>query len=526
MSRNAFHSRSLRLSDSPNERVRVSRTAAVVLPLFLLLACRSALPLRAARVTVPIASPSTSTLQALQRRVNSALAEPSLAGGTWGLEVRSLRSGETLVDVGSHRLLMPASTLKAITLAVAADRLGWDFTFGTRLQAKGTIANGELSGDLIVVGTGDPSFDDWDGAASQVFQSWAEELKEHGVTSVTGRIIGDDHAFAENGYGRGWMWDDMADGYSAPASGLHFNQGVAQMLVAPGSSVGAPATLSIEPAYAPLSLVGHVRTERASAPTAVSVEPVARSAAVMVKGSIAVDSQRETRSVAIANPTQYFVNAVRAGLLANGIDVRGSAVDVDDISDAPAPDVASIEVATHRSAPLPALGETMMRLSQNLYAESLLLTVGSHRGGSGTAEAGIATISDVLASWGVAPTEVLMADGSGLSRYDLVTADAVVSILAHVFAEDRLRDSFIATLPVAGRPGMLSSRMRGTAAEANVRAKTGSFTNARAIAGFVQSADGEPLVFSIMANNYGVPPAAVDRVADAILVALAEFHRQ
>ena len=201
-------------------------------------------------------------------------------------------------------------------------------------------------------------------------------------------------------------------------------------------------------------------------------------------------------------------------------------MDVDDVIRAAEAGTTSVDIATHRSAPLSAVGETMMRLSQNLYAESLLLTVGARRGGVGTAEAGIAAVSDVLASWGVSPTEVLMADGSGLSRYDLATADAVVSILAHVYADERLREPFIATLPVAGRPGMLSTRMKGTAAEANVHAKTGSFTNARAIAGFVQTADGEPLVFSIMANNYGVPSSADDHVTDAILVAIAEFRRQ
>ena len=453
------------------------------------------------------------------------MADPSVAAGTWGLEIRSLRSGETLVDIGSRRLLMPASTMKTITLAVAADQLGWDFTFDTHLHAKGTIANGTLSGDVVIVGSGDPTFDDWDGAASAVFQSWATSLKEHGVTTVEGRIIGDDHAFAD-GYGRGWMWDDMADDYSAPTSGLHFNQGVTRILIAPGSSVGAPATLSLAPAYAPLPLAGQVWTERAGVPPTVSIQPLPRSSGATVKGSIAVDSQPQVRSAAVANPTQYFVNAVRAGLLANGVETHGAAVDLDDASDAVALDTASIDIATHRSAPLSTVGETMMRLSQNLYAESLLLTVGARRSGAGTADAGIAAVAAVLESWGISPTEVLMADGSGLSRYDLVTADAVVSILAHVYGDERLRDPFIATLPVAGRPGMLSTRMNGTAAEANVHAKTGSFTNARAIAGFVQTSEGEPLAFSIMANNYGVPPAAVDRVADAILVALAEFRRQ
>ena len=118
-----------------------------------------------------------------------------------------------------------------------------------------------------------------------------------------------------------------------------------------------------------------------------------------------------------------------------------------------------------------------------------------------------------------------MADGSGLSRYNLVTPHAIVSVLAHVYGDARLREPYIATLPVAGRAGMLSARMKGTAAEGNAQAKTGSFMNARALAGFVRTADGEPLAFSIMANNYGVPPADVDRVSDAIIVALAEFRR-
>ena len=118
-----------------------------------------------------------------------------------------------------------------------------------------------------------------------------------------------------------------------------------------------------------------------------------------------------------------------------------------------------------------------------------------------------------------------MADGSGLSRYNLVTADAVVSVLAHVYDDDRLRGPYVASLPVAGQAGMLAARMRDTPAEGNAQAKTGSFSNARALAGFVRTADGEPLVFSIIANNYGGPSAGVDRVTDAIVVALAQFRR-
>ena len=180
---------------------------------------------------------------------------------------------------------------------------------------------------------------------------------------------------------------------------------------------------------------------------------------------------------------------------------------------------------THRSPALSSLADTLMKLSQNMYAETLLRTLGRQRSGVGTADAGRAVVRDVLTSWGIPPSEVLMADGSGLSRYNLVTADAMVTVLAHVYDDVRLRQPYLDTLPIAGRAGTLSARMKGTAADGNVHAKTGSFTNARAVAGFVHTADGEPLAFSIIANNYGAPPDTIDRVTDAIIVSLAEFRR-
>jgi D-alanyl-D-alanine carboxypeptidase/D-alanyl-D-alanine-endopeptidase (penicillin-binding protein 4) len=166
-----------------------------------------------------------------------------------------------------------------------------------------------------------------------------------------------------------------------------------------------------------------------------------------------------------------------------------------------------------------------MKLSQNMYAETLLRTMGKQRSGVGTADAGRAVVRDVLTSWGVPASEVLMADGSGLSRYNLVTADAMVTVLAHVYDDTRLRQPYVNSLPIAGRAGTLSARMKGTPAEGNVHAKTGSFSNARAVAGFARTADGEPVAFSIIANNYGAPPETIDRVTDSIIVALAKFTR-
>ncbi len=216
-------------------------------------------------------------------------------------------------------------------------------------------------------------------------------------------------------------------------------------------------------------------------------------------------------NAAVFNPTIYFVSALRDALIANGIDVRGEAVDIDDTSP-PNEDTGRL-ILIHYSPALPSLATTMMKLSQNLYAESLMYATG------------MPAARNVFEGWSIPREDVLIADGSGLSRYNLVTAEAMAGILAHVAGDNGLRDPFIASLPIAGRDGSLDDRMKGTPAEGNARAKTGSFTNARALSGYVRTADGEPLVFSIIANNYNVPSALIDQATDAIVVRLAQFKR-
>jgi D-alanyl-D-alanine carboxypeptidase/D-alanyl-D-alanine-endopeptidase (penicillin-binding protein 4) len=166
----------------------------------------------------------------------------------------------------------------------------------------------------------------------------------------------------------------------------------------------------------------------------------------------------------------------------------------------------------------------MMKNSQNLYAETLLRTLGLAEG-AGSADAGRRVIWSVLEPWGVTSGDLQIADGSGLSRYNLATAEALVTVLARVHQDDRLRDPFVAALPVAGRDGTLERRFIGTAGEDNVRAKTGSLSNARTLTGYVWTADREPLAFSIIANNFGAGSAVVDTTIDAIVVKLAEFTR-
>jgi D-alanyl-D-alanine carboxypeptidase/D-alanyl-D-alanine-endopeptidase (penicillin-binding protein 4) len=178
----------------------------------------------------------------------------------------------------------------------------------------------------------------------------------------------------------------------------------------------------------------------------------------------------------------------------------------------------------HHSPPLSDLATRLMKNSVNLYAETLLKTIGA-RAGAATFEGGRTAAAAALQPWGVVPAGVVQVDGSGLSRYNYVTPEALVTVLMHVDGNEGMRQPFEASLPVAGRDGTLAARMKGTAAEGNARAKSGTLANVRSLAGYVISADGEPLVFAIVANNFGTMPDVAIAAIDAIVVKLAEFKR-
>jgi D-alanyl-D-alanine carboxypeptidase/D-alanyl-D-alanine-endopeptidase (penicillin-binding protein 4) len=266
-----------------------------------------------------------------------------------------------------------------------------------------------------------------------------------------------------------------------------------------------------------------LKTSPPDVPPSLAVRRLPGSTTLEVRGSVPAGSARTVRNVSVDNPTLYFVAALRDALIADGIDIRGPAVDIDEIADPPSRERGTV-LLTHRSPPLSMLAETMVKLSQNLYAETLLKSLGASAG-AGTADAGRSAAVSVVREWGVTPADLVMADGSGLSRYNLATPEAIVTILTHVDRDDRLRTPFEAALPVAGRDGTLAQRMRGTVAEGNARAKTGSFSNARALSGYVRTADDEPLVFSIIVNNFGTTPTVVEQTMDWIVVRLASFRR-
>jgi D-alanyl-D-alanine carboxypeptidase/D-alanyl-D-alanine-endopeptidase (penicillin-binding protein 4) len=175
------------------------------------------------------------------------------------------------------------------------------------------------------------------------------------------------------------------------------------------------------------------------------------------------------------------------------------------------------------SPPLREILPALMKPSQNQIAEILLRTIGLERGGLGTADSARKIVGQQLLAWGVQPDGFVIRDGSGLSDQDLLTPETIVRVL------DRIqRDTAFATyynaMPIAGVDGTIDTRMKGTPAEGNVHAKTGTLAKARSLSGYVTSADGERLIFSILANNTTTPGSAVTHVADEIAASLAAYR--
>jgi D-alanyl-D-alanine carboxypeptidase/D-alanyl-D-alanine-endopeptidase (penicillin-binding protein 4) len=477
----------------------------------------------ATRPAVAPTPPAARGVSQLRQDIETILAAPALTRSYWGILVRSAKSSDTLYALNPGKLLMPGSTMKIVTLAAAAERLGWEYVYDTRLVAAGSIDAGILNGDLIVVGSGDPSILDGEAVASGVFAGWAETLKAKGVRTITGRIIGDDNAFDDEGLGPGWAWDDIPGRDAAAVSALQYNENTVQAIITPGAAIAAPALVRFAPPGSNLDLDNQLTTAAPGTVPSISARRAAGSSRLELRGTIPLASEPIVRILSVDNPTLYFVTVFRDALISHGIEVRGPAVDIDDVIGGPSAGD-GIVLSIHHSPPLSALAARLMKNSVNLYAETLLKTLGGTVGAP-TFESGPQAAADTLQPWGVSPADVVQVDGSGLSRYNYVTADTLVTVLMHVARDVGMREPFEGSLPIAGRDGTLAARMKGTAAEGNARAKSGTLANVRSLAGYVTGADGEPLAFAIVANNFGTMPDVAIAAIDAIVVKLAEFKR-
>jgi D-alanyl-D-alanine carboxypeptidase/D-alanyl-D-alanine-endopeptidase (penicillin-binding protein 4) len=455
----------------------------------------------------------------LQSDITSATHAPGVQRAAWGVVVHSLDRDERLFELNPRTLLVPASAAKLVAVATAADAVGWNFTYETTVRGTGPIADGVLQGDLLIVGSGDPTIG---GRGGEDIGGWIQALKALGIRKIDGRIIGDDDRHEEPRPQLAWAWDDLGYTTGALFGALNLAENRLTVTVVPWSSPGGPTSLTVEPfaAYRPLdnkSVTGPAGSMQLLWPEQRPGVPY-----LTIAGSIPAGAAPARLAVSAGNPTFWFASVFRNRLQREGIEVTGEAWDVDDAM--PKPDRAAATVLyTHRSRPLSEIAQPLMKESINLYAEAAMrLNVAP--GVFPTNDAAIEGMRQRMDGWGIPRDAWQIIDGSGLSRRNTIAAEAIVAVLRRMF-DATGQSPWMTALPVAGRDGTLDNRMRGTAAEGNARAKTGTMSNIRSLAGYVRTRDGETLAFAIIADNFEGTGAAATAAIDRIAVRLAEFSR-
>jgi D-alanyl-D-alanine carboxypeptidase/D-alanyl-D-alanine-endopeptidase (penicillin-binding protein 4) len=491
------------------------RTAALLV-LLVPSACGGSRP-----IAVTPAAPRTivSPVEILQKDLAAIFDAPQFERSLWSVLVRPVSGGDPLFARNAEKLAMPGSNMKIVTVAAAAEQLGWAHRFETRLVTTASLESGILRGDLIVVGGGDPSVSERSDEPG-ILRSMARQLRAAGIIGIEGRIIGDDDRFDDKGFGDGWTMDNLPYGYSAPVSALEYNEGSVDLVLRAGAAAGEPVVIQVRPEGSGLEIENRLVTVSEQGTGMLTMHRPPGSSRVVVEGQIPAKAEPFVRTASVDNPTAFFVAAFRAAVMAEGVDVVGDAVDIDTL--ASKPDLTNARtIGVRQSPPLSELATSMMKVSQNQYAEMLLKAIGG-----GTSEGGRRKVQEVLRTWAIPDDSYIVADGSGLSRYNYVSAETLVRILQILHERPTHASIFPATLPVAGRDGSLARRLVATPAQGNVRAKTGTVDNARAISGYVRTGDGDTLAFSIIANNFSLASGEIDAAADRALIRLATFTRR
>jgi D-alanyl-D-alanine carboxypeptidase/D-alanyl-D-alanine-endopeptidase (penicillin-binding protein 4) len=464
--------------------------------------------------------------RALRRAIDSVTNAAEFSNGHWGVLVVTT-SGDTLYSRNAGKLFMPASNQKILTSAVALAQLGPEFRYRTAFVAHGAIVDGALVGDLGVIGRGDPSVSDrMRRDAMLPLRDAADSIAARGIKGIRGKVLAEGNAFSDAVLGFGWSWDDLESGYSAATDELLFNEGFTEIVVRAGQAPGDSVRVVTRPTRTwPKLRISATTVARPPARTDTTLPPVPRPSIVvrkdtltgdvLVSGSIvAGDSTVET--VTHRDPAAAYIAAFTEALADKGITVAGDALPVGAGGDT---------LAVIVSPPLSEILPAFMKPSQNQIGEMLLKTLGLERGTAGTAAAGRRVVEAQLRAWGARDEGFVVRDGSGLSRYDYVSPETIVRIL-DAMRRDANFPTFYESLPIAAVDGTIRSRMRGTPAANNVRAKTGSVAQARSLSGYVRTLSGDTLMFSILANNWTVPAGRVTAAADSIAARLASYRRR
>jgi len=484
----------------------------------------------------------------LKKQIEAILAQPDLARGFLGVQIVSLRTGKPIFSLNADKMFTPASNTKLFTTAAALALIGPEYKFRTTLETSGSLDKyGRLTGDLLLVGRGDPNLSGRElpyntrtqrnSDPIRVLEQLADELVQKGVKYVDGDIVADDSYFAFERYGEGWSQDDLVWPDGAPVSALTVNDNVIFVQILPGARAGDKAFVSVTPFADYYTIDNRMLTTPAGTGRKIYINREPGSTTLTLWGTMPMDDAGVNEGLSIEDPAEFAANVFRHLLAVRGIAVYGKQrtrhTELASLSTFTSVAIASsrggdehsltspagpLVLAEYQSPPLSEDVEVINKVSQNLHAEILLRLLGREKGTGGTVQGGIEVLHGFLNNAGVSSDEYVFFDGSGLSRQNLVTPHAVVSLLSYAASQSWGKE-FHDSLPVAGVDGSLADRFKDMAPYAHVYAKTGSLGGVKTLSGYAITAKGEEIAFAILANNYSLPGKRVNEIIDSIVTA-------
>jgi serine-type D-Ala-D-Ala carboxypeptidase/endopeptidase (penicillin-binding protein 4) len=491
---------------------------------------------------LPVASPTpiqkqVQTLADLQARIRSRLLSPELRRGHVGVKIVSMNTGKLVFEQNSEKYFMPASNMKNFTVATAIEKLTPQFRFVTSVYAPAMPdSTGTIKGGLRIFGRGDVSISTRfsEGNYYKGLDELADKIAAAGVKRIEGDLIADETHFVGNPVPGEWEWDDLQWEYGAEISALPINDNAIDITVKPGMS-GYPCAVTMLPFNPVVRIVNQCVTSADGTLRTLKIEKKVDRNIIEISGALPVGNAGFRGSVTVSRPAELFVALLKERLTAKGIVVTGGTRAMNVKLPGPVAPV-FVEIAKYESLPLSVIAAQTMKPSQNMYTETLLWTLGeqarsaSSIPGGGTPSASTATSADLgisavkrfLNEIGVAPDGIIQHDGSGLSRHNLITPSAVVQLYTYMGRQSRFSQAWRDSLTIGGVDGTLRRRFSGTRASGNVRGKTGTIDQVSALSGYVRTAAGEELAFSIVVN--GVNEAGMRTSAiDDMVVYLANF---
>jgi serine-type D-Ala-D-Ala carboxypeptidase/endopeptidase (penicillin-binding protein 4) len=483
-----------------------------------------------------------------KKQIHTILAQPELEHGFLGVQIVSVKTGKTVYSLNAEKMFTPASNTKLFTTAAALALIGSDYKFRTTIETNGSLDKyGRLTGDLVLVGRGDPNLSgrelpynmrtQRDADSVRVLEKLADELVKKGVKYVDGDIVADDSYFAFERYGEGWSQDDLVWPDGAPVSALTVNDNVIFVQILPGARAGDRAFVSVTPFADYYTIDNRMLTTPAGTGRKIYINREPGSTTLTLWGTMPMDDAGVNEGLSIEDPAEFAANLFRHLLEVRGVAVYGKQrtrhTDLASLSTFTSVVIASsrggdehsltapagpLVLAEYQSPPLSEDVEVINKVSQNLHAEILLRLLGREKGTGGTVQAGLEVLRGFLNNAGIPADDYVFYDGSGLSRQNLVTPRAVVDLLQYASTQPWGKE-FHDSLPVAGVDGSLAERFKDLDPLAHVYAKTGSLGGVKTLSGYAVTAKGEELAFSILANNYSVPGKRLNDVIDSIVTA-------